>query len=158
MQFSNRSGLSVLEALLAAVLVSIAVLAYLSLSTQEARWTQDIDDRAKAVAIAQNMLIICERDFHSFFYQAPKDDQGVYVLEDALTKIPEGATAIGNLFDWVKTKTERGGFSIKMGFLPSPPNLTGNGVTGVARLTCRVQWKTKRGDLRWVELPSVVPL
>ncbi len=154
----ERRGLSVLEALLATVLVSTAVLAYLSLSAQETRWTQDLDDRAKAVAIAQNMLIICERDFHHLFYNAPKDDSGAYVMDNALITIPDASIAIGVLFDWAKKKTDHGGFSVKMGFLPSPPSLSGSGVQGVAKLTCRVQWKTERGDVRWVELPSIVPL
>ncbi len=154
----NRRGMSILEVLIAAVIISTAIFAYLSLAAQETRWTKDIDDRAKALALAENMLLLTEFDWHDQFRRLPKEKNGAHVLDEAHKKLPDASVALGTtLFDWVAEKQKDGGFGVTMVFNPTPTDMTGTPVTTVGKMSCKVSWLGEGGKAKWIELHSVVP-
>jgi len=144
----NRRAFSLIEILIAVVLAGLCIVVYLSLSASETRWTRELDNRAKALALAENTLALVEGGDRTELLSGALQSDGSRLLDDPDGAVPGGTLIFGvALFEWVATQRTRGGLQWQLSYLPAP-------LAGVVR--CKVAWKDARGQTRHVSLQSTV--
>ncbi len=152
----NRRGFSFLEVLIAAVILSITVVAYLSLSSSEVRWSKAVEDRTKALALARNMLTIIEYGYRDELMKGTPTGDGGFLLTNAHQKLKEANLALGTaLFKWVTAKTALGDFGLDITWTPGPNSSQGQ-VQAVGKAVCTVRWKMATGEKRSLDVVRVL--
>ena len=153
---NRRKAFSFLEVLIAAVLLSISVVAYLSLSSSEVRWSKAVEDRTKALTLARNMLTVIEYGYRKELMAGTPTGDGGYRLANAHQKLKEANLALGTaLFKWVAEKSALGDFGLDLTWTPAPSSKVGK-VSSVGKAVCTVRYKLPSGDKRKVEMIRVL--
>ena len=157
MHSRNRiKAFSFVEVLIAAVLLSLSVVAYLSLSSSEVRWSKAVEDRTKALTLARNMLTVIEFGYRKELMAGTPTGDGGYKLENAHQVLKEANLALGTaLFKWVADKSALGDFGLDLTWNPAPQSGVGQ-VHSVGKAVCTVRYKLPSGDKRSVKLIRVL--
>ncbi len=166
----KSKGLGLVEIVIVAVILSITVISYLSLTSGETRWTRQVNDRARALAIAANILAYYDcasraplhpggaatpQDKDSLF---PEDEEEVtcmtYDADTFLSSSLGKAACSDNLGLWLKDK--RG--CVEIWFTKHPKDEAGLRVDyAIGRLRSVITWHNKEGE-KWVQLIKIYPL
>ncbi len=137
-----RQAFSLVEVLIASLLLATAVVSLLSLSTQETRYSGAMQDRARALALASNMMTLVEHGSRDRLEAGAPDDDGSFVVDNAISFFPGSRLAVGlALEDWVKAKS----VNVQFRWQPAKrgPASTTEDILG--RLVCKVSWKLSQG-------------
>ena len=139
---AGRKGLSLLEALIAAIIASVAIIPYLTLSSSETRSTMDLAQRAKATSLARNTLVLMESGHRRELYQSPPDNNGIYTLNNPDITLSDSYLATGKgLSQWIAAQRRRGYFLYNVSWNPNPPDLSGiSQESDCGELSCTVGW------------------
>jgi len=172
MHRGNKRGLSLLEVLIAAVIASLAIIPYLSLSSRETRSTFDLAQRAKALSLAQNTLTLLTNGHRKDLYNGNLQQNsgihdsgknsgithaGIYELKNPDLVLNDAFLATGKgLSTWIGAQRRRGYFEYKVTWHPNPPDLTGiNKENFFGELTCTVGWQANRKKRKQLTLRKI---
>lgn len=137
-----RRGFSLMEVMIAAIIASLAVIPYLSLSSTETRSTRDLAQRAKATSLARNTLNLLEKGHRKELYSGNLNKNGFYQLSDPDLLLKDSFLATGKgLSQWMASQRRSGYLLYEVTWLPGPPDLTGiTGESAYGELACTVGW------------------
>ena len=139
-------GFSLIEVLLASVLLSTCLVGYLSLGASETSHVREGRDRAVAMAIARNLANLVRNSSNRAWLQSAGQNDGSGTYRLGLCCVPQVGLALGQEQQQWIARHEAG---VALLWTPNPS-------AGVGRLECVVTWKTRRGHARRVDLPLVV--
>jgi hypothetical protein len=130
-----------MEVMIAAIIASLAVIPYLSLSSRETLSTRDLAQRSKAVSLARNTLNLLEKGHRQDLYSG-NINNGVYELSNPDLLLKDSFLATGKgLTQWMYAQRQAGHLLYKVTWMPGPPDLTGiTGENAFGELTCTVGW------------------
>jgi len=144
---STRRASTLLEVLIATLLVGVTAVVFLAITQREMTWSRDLDDRAKALALAENALELIEFGYRDTLNNGTPEPGGL-VLHQLDRLLPDGHLIYGTgLFDWVAKQRKRGSFDISCQW-----QATTQTPLPLARARIRVEWSTRKGEARWLEL------
>ncbi len=148
---------SLIEVLIATALIATIIVAFLTLSASESRWTRDVSDRAKAVTLARNLIALVEGGCRESLQDGKRQSDGSYLTENVDQVLPEVGIALGSaLFDWVLDKRRHGKFALELRWLPGPPDRALKPVEALGKVLCVVRWRSSGGEEKRVEMVRLV--
>lgn len=167
----KNHAFGLVEVLIVAVILSITVISYLTLTGSETQWSRQVNDKAKALLIASNVLA-----FYDVESRAPLHPGGASVPQDEDSAFPEDKEEVtcqnydsqsflqaavgkvacgGNLGIWLKEVDGR----VAIWFTKQPKDESGTKVDySIGRLRCVVSWTCPKGGERWAEVIKIYPL
>jgi len=151
--FGSHRGFSLVEMAIVAVLLSVMVISYFTLSRQETISVQNVRDRAQAMALARNLLCLVRYGHNRVWLDNAGAPSEPGVFDFPIETIPQAELALGPaLTAWTTGKQ----VETTLRWEPEAKDSGGNVVDGVGKLTCIVVWTADGGVEKRVELPGIM--
>lgn len=158
----NTKGQGLLEIIIAVAILSITIMSAMTMTRAETINTRDLRDRVMATTLAKNMLVLIDHGRCRYLERGVLQDDGSYLVADALWFIPTASLAMGSspdgsikgsLEEWVeeKSRVEGNEFNVSLTW-----NRNCSDSSPIGAAVCRVQWKSLSGGERCVELSQIV--
>jgi prepilin-type N-terminal cleavage/methylation domain-containing protein len=153
MRNERRRGFSLVETAIVAVVLSIMVVSYFTLSRQETISARTLRDRAQAMALARNILCLVRYGHNRVWLENAGAPTEPGVFEYPVESIPQGEHAFGEaLSQWA----DRVGATVSLRWLSEAPDGAGGTIDNVGKATCTITWTGAGGRELSVQLPAIV--
>ena len=146
-------GHSLVEVLIAVLVLSLAGICYLALGTSEVQRAGAVRDRACAEDMCWNLICVVEPLGGAFLERTAPDGDGQIVFDDlsSLAWFPS-IHMRGPLQKWAREKNAAVGLT----FQPCPTVPPKGKNVAIGTLTCTVSWKDSKGNARTKHVKRII--